>query len=328
MILPLILLLLLAVPARADITLSWTWISEIQEDGFEMQRAPSGCTQWEIIALLPRDVMSMEDPIDVPGNCYRVRAFDASKFYPYSAVKIVPDGQPVPGSCGAPSVNAFTGCYYDELNFANLKLSRVDQTINFDWGNGSPHSTIGADTFSATWEGDFNFAAGTHRFNATTDDGFRLYIDGQRIIDAWFVQPATPYSSEIALAEGTHRVRAEFFENAGLAVAKLSWNLVSPPPPPTGDTTPPTVEITNPADGSRVARNSTVTIRSTFSDNVGVVNVRYFINGVRLSGCGTLSTSCAWAVPGQRNKLYNIRVDARDQAGNVGTAKISVRSSR
>jgi YD repeat-containing protein len=41
-----------------------------------------------------------------------------------------------------------TASYFDNMNFTNLKLTRTDATVNFDWAGGSPHSTIGADTFT------------------------------------------------------------------------------------------------------------------------------------------------------------------------------------
>ena len=78
-----------------SVIVSWSWLSEIQESGFELERSPAGCTDWSLLAVVPADIMSTED-IDVPGNCYRVRAFDTMQFYPYSNIGVVP---PLPDPC-------------------------------------------------------------------------------------------------------------------------------------------------------------------------------------------------------------------------------------
>lgn len=77
----------------AQVMVSWSWTSEIQENGFEVERSPAGCTSWTVIARPPANIMSIQD-IDMPGNCYRVRAFDGSRFYPYSNIGVVPAQPP------------------------------------------------------------------------------------------------------------------------------------------------------------------------------------------------------------------------------------------
>ncbi|MHC5755465.1 MAG: hypothetical protein ACYTXF_33450, partial [Nostoc sp.] len=39
--------------------------------------------------------------------------------------------------------------YYDNIDFTNLKVTRTDSTVNFNWGAGSPNASIDADSFSA-----------------------------------------------------------------------------------------------------------------------------------------------------------------------------------
>ena len=76
----------------------------------------------------------------------------------------------------------------------------------------------------------------------------------------------------------------------------------------------PTIAVTAPADGSAVARKSTVTIAATANDNVGVTYVEFYVNG-------TLKCTCAWKIPaGARNKIYHIDAKAYDTAGNIGNA--------
>jgi len=102
-------------------------------------------------------------------------------------------------------------------------LTRNDNAINFDWGGGSPATVIAADNFSAEWNGDFAFAAGTYRFTATVDDGIRVYLDNVLIIDEWHLTSVRTYFAELSVSAGTHHVKVQYFENNGQAVCKVSW---------------------------------------------------------------------------------------------------------
>ena len=102
-------------------------------------------------------------------------------------------------------------------------VTRNENAINKDWGSGSPATAIAADNFSAQWDGDFAFAAGTYRFTATVDDGIRVYLDDILLIDEWHITSARTYFAELYIPAGTHHVKVQYFENNGLAVAKVSW---------------------------------------------------------------------------------------------------------
>jgi hypothetical protein len=102
-------------------------------------------------------------------------------------------------------------------------VTRNENAINKDWGSGSPATAIAADNFSAQWDGNFAFAAGTYRFTATVDDGIRVYLDDILLIDEWHITSARTYFAELYIPAGTHHVKVQYFENNGLAVAKVSW---------------------------------------------------------------------------------------------------------
>ncbi len=103
--------------------------------------------------------------------------------------------------------------------------------INFNWGTGSPSSTcgIGADNFSVRWTRTVSFTSGTYRFTVTSDDGFRLYVDGTLKLDKWFDQPPTTYTVDVQLTAGNHTITMEYYENGVGAVAKLSWERIETP---------------------------------------------------------------------------------------------------
>ena len=91
-----------------------------------------------------------------------------------------------------------------------------------------------------------------------------------------------------------------------------------------GDTTPPTVAITSPANGAIVARKSNVTITATANDNVGVTRVEFLVNGALQCTDTTAPYSCVWRVPAAMNKTHQLQARAFDAANNSATAAIQV----
>jgi hypothetical protein len=49
------------------------------------------------------------------------------------------------------NLNGLTAVYYGGANFTGTQITRVDKTINFDWGNGSPDPVIPVDNYSVRW---------------------------------------------------------------------------------------------------------------------------------------------------------------------------------
>jgi hypothetical protein len=122
------------------------------------------------------------------------------------------------------------GDYYNNTNLSGSPAMVRDDTdgtgfLNLNFGSGSPSSAcgIGADNFSARWTRTVNFAAGTYRFTATVDNGVRLYIDGQKIIDQWAELPLNTYTADMALTAGNHEIKLELVEYSGGASISLSW---------------------------------------------------------------------------------------------------------
>ncbi|MGC4121293.1 MAG: DUF4082 domain-containing protein [Myxococcales bacterium] len=118
-----------------------------------------------------------------------------------------------------------TGQYFDNEDFTNLKVTRVDPQVSFDWMGGSPASGIASNTFSARWTGQVQAPiAGTYTFTTTSDDGVRLWVNGQKLIDNWTVHSLTTNSGQIALSAGQRcDLKLEYFERNGNANINLSW---------------------------------------------------------------------------------------------------------
>jgi hypothetical protein len=124
------------------------------------------------------------------------------------------------------------GAYYDNIDFTALRLTRVDPIIAFDFGTNAPDPTISPGTFSIRWTGQVQpqFSE-TYTFLALTDDGVRLWIDGQLIIDSFFDRqfPLFQGGSIALIAQKKYDIRMDYYQKDGGAVAQLYWSSPSTP---------------------------------------------------------------------------------------------------
>lgn len=107
-------------------------------------------------------------------------------------------------------------------------LQRAEAAIDYDWGRGSPDPAINADRFSARWTRYVDLTPGIYRFTATSDDGIRVWVDNNLIINHWNDHPATTFTADKNITAGHHLITVEFYENEGEAVARLAWALLPP----------------------------------------------------------------------------------------------------
>lgn len=106
-------------------------------------------------------------------------------------------------------------------------FSRIDPEINFEWHGGSPSpEDLEDDFFTIRWLGEIQpYFTDTYTFTTLSDDGVRLWINDELIIDKWFPQGPTEWSGSIFLEEGkSYSAKLEYFEEAGGAVVKLYWS--------------------------------------------------------------------------------------------------------
>jgi hypothetical protein len=118
------------------------------------------------------------------------------------------------------------GEYFSGMDLGNLVLTRTDPQIDFSWGDAGPDDTVGTDNFSVRWTGEVEAAfTETYTFYPSTDDGVRLWVDGQQLVDRWIDQGTTEVRATIDLVAGsTYSVVMEYYENGGGAVAQLRWS--------------------------------------------------------------------------------------------------------
>jgi len=113
--------------------------------------------------------------------------------------------------------NAFTG---------PPLLVRTDAQVDFGWTLSAPAPGIPYDWYSVRWTGTLTVpAGGVTRLGVEANDGYRLWVDGRLVVDAWEKRSHGARLADVSLAAGSkHELRLEYFESTGNARVKLVWD--------------------------------------------------------------------------------------------------------
>ena len=127
-----------------------------------------------------------------------------------------------------PTGDGLAGAYYRGVNFDQLVLERRDATIDFDWNFRPPGSSLPSEYFSVRWTGWLMApASGRFLFHARVDDGIRVWVDDELVLDEWRPQRVSDFTATVTLKQGTaYRLKVEYFQDILHTRAFLNW---SPP---------------------------------------------------------------------------------------------------
>ncbi|GAB2923699.1 PA14 domain-containing protein [Nonomuraea fastidiosa] len=142
------------------------------------------------------------------------------------------------GTAALPERNGLRGDYYlasgpGQFDFAELKASIIDPNLELPDLNPTFQLLTGReDDVTVRWTGQITPKySETYTFSIIGDNGFRLWVDDQLIIDHWvddwdIEQVGTP----IALEAGRkYDIKVEYFEHYGGAHLRLRWQSPSQP---------------------------------------------------------------------------------------------------
>ncbi len=123
-----------------------------------------------------------------------------------------------------PGRNGLHADYFAGPNFERLVKTRLDPQAHFDWGGGSPDPAVPNDLFSARWTGWLKPPRpGRYRLITLSDDGVRLWLDGELLIDAWGGLNSERREVPVELDDRPHALRLEYLELYGGAHVSLRW---------------------------------------------------------------------------------------------------------
>lgn len=109
------------------------------------------------------------------------------------------------------------GEYFKNLDMSGVPaVTRVDSKIQFRSENGN-FAPDNVEQYSARWKGYFvPPATGYYTFYTSSDDGVRLYLDDNRVIDDWNPHSETMNSYAAQLEGGKpYRIKLEYFDSGG-----------------------------------------------------------------------------------------------------------------
>jgi hypothetical protein len=117
----------------------------------------------------------------------------------------------------------WTAEYYDNTNLTGSPVRTIEEArIDFKWGDGGPPN-LPDNYFSIRWTGNWLFEVGDYTFFVYADDGVRLWLDDQLLIDAWRLGMGEHVETVRIEQAGLHRVRVEYFESRGDAGIRVHW---------------------------------------------------------------------------------------------------------
>ncbi|MHC5161638.1 MAG: glycoside hydrolase family 3 protein [Planctomycetota bacterium] len=135
-------------------------------------------------------------------------------------------------------VHGMKGEYYRGTDLQGEPVfTRIDSQINMDWGYASPtiaeqaqgiltpEQAMDVDNFSVRWTGQLLApVSGLYTLGISSDDGCRLYVDGEKIIDGWSKHGMQLFTGDISLEKGKrYDIIIEYYEGAHRAGIRFVW---------------------------------------------------------------------------------------------------------
>jgi hypothetical protein len=146
--------------------------------------------------------------------------------------------------------------------------------VNFTWGTNAPNSIVPADGFAVRWTGKvLAKTSEAYTFYTRSDDGIRLWVNGQLLIDNWTDHDVTENSGAIALAAGqAYDIKLEYYDSTGGATAQLLWSS-----PTQAKEIIPASQLFQGNSTVVFATGATARSASSFVDSIGInTHLRYY----------------------------------------------------
>ncbi|MCY7350822.1 MAG: OmpA family protein [Cytophagaceae bacterium] len=117
--------------------------------------------------------------------------------------------------------------YFNGTDFDKKILTRVDPEINFVWRGTRPAAGVDMQFFSVRWTGKLLApATGRYKFMAQVDDGVRIWVGGQQIMDEWQLHDNSSFTGWATLTAGQYYdLRIDYFNDIREGEVRIYWQL-------------------------------------------------------------------------------------------------------
>jgi len=126
--------------------------------------------------------------------------------------------------------NGLEANFFNNINLSKpATISRNDKKIDFDWSLLSPDPSINSSFYSAIWEGEILInTIDTGYIGLLGNDGYKLYIDNQLVIDKWKeTYFNTTFASKYLEPNKKYHIKLEFKSPLGNSKLKLIWKKIN-----------------------------------------------------------------------------------------------------
>jgi beta-glucosidase len=126
-------------------------------------------------------------------------------------------------------VKGLKGEYFGNIQFQGTPaFTRVDEKIQFQWTLFSPDpQKLDYDFYSVRWSGKLTAPeSGTFKIGIDGNDGYRIYLDGDLILDNWVKRTKQAVLTDFYFEKGReYDLLIEYYEPTGNAWFSLVWDV-------------------------------------------------------------------------------------------------------
>ena len=225
-----------------------------------------------------------------------------------------------------------TSAAFTNAAFATLPtLTRTDAVVNFNWSTNAPAASIGRTNFTASWTGSVQPQyTEAYTFTVVADDGVRLWVNGQLLVNDWTTRTTTATNSGVIslTAQQLYNLRLDYFQGGSNASVALLWSgpstaLAIVPQTQLYPFTnpPPSVVMLSPADTAGYTAAASVTLSADADAPFNpVTGVSFYANSTFLGSVSNVPytlTATGLAAGG-----YALRAVATDGSGLSSTSAV------
>ena len=175
-----------------------------------------------------------------------------------------------------------TAEYFGDKAMTKLLMTRTDPTINLNLSaTQAPAAGLPTTGYAIRWTGQVQATqTAAYTFSTMSDDGVRLTVNGQRLVDNWTIHAPTENSGAIYLVAGQrYTLQMDYFQGGGGAAAQLRWSGPATPKqviprsqlyPGVAAGTPPAAPTAQVAVGGITSTGTTHTFTVTYRDDAGI----------------------------------------------------------